>query len=257
MYLRLAFAVAAHLEPEILIVDEVLAVGDEAFQRKCLGQMQSLAGGGRTVLFVSHNLTAVRRLCSFCYVLDGGKLVYQGEPTAAVSHYLDMAASSEQPSSFEYQQEGCHIVVTTRDQYGRPSMIWRYGEPLHVEIKFQVNRPLTKPAVDIAFYTGVNTKLFAFQSDRLQPVAPQARDTYQIVFSVENPGVTVPEIFFDVGLREGFAPYFAKVKGAGRLFPDYSTTPFYIVPDSLLTPRATLEWQTLEEFDELPSAVSE
>src|SRR5204863_4830215 len=64
MYVRLAFAVAAHLQPEILVVDEVLAVGDAAFQRKCLGKMQDIASGGRTVLFVSHNMAAVTRLCS-------------------------------------------------------------------------------------------------------------------------------------------------------------------------------------------------
>jgi len=72
MYVRLAFAVAAHLEPEILIVDEVLAVGDIAFQNKCLGKMQQVAGGGRTVLFVSHNLAAVQRLCSRCLYLNQG-----------------------------------------------------------------------------------------------------------------------------------------------------------------------------------------
>src|SRR6476620_3148664 len=74
MYVRLAFGVAAHLEPEILLVDEVLAVGDVGFQRKSLGKMSDVAKGGRTVLFVSHNLAAVRRLCSNAFLLEGGKL---------------------------------------------------------------------------------------------------------------------------------------------------------------------------------------
>src|SRR5467141_1326859 len=74
MYVRLAFAVAAHLEPEILIVDEVLAVGDSQFQKKCLGKMSDVAGGGRTVLFVSHNIGAVRKLCSRTILLDSGKV---------------------------------------------------------------------------------------------------------------------------------------------------------------------------------------
>jgi lipopolysaccharide transport system ATP-binding protein len=88
MYLRLAFAVAAHLEPEILIVDEVLAVGDVSFQRKCLGKMDAVARGGRTVIFVSHNMEAVRRLCSSALHLSDGSLVDSGETTAVVTHYL-------------------------------------------------------------------------------------------------------------------------------------------------------------------------
>src|SRR5437763_5799446 len=80
MYMRLAFAVAAHLEPEILVVDEVLAVGDTAFQKKCLGKMGDVAKSGRTVLFVSHNLIAVESLTSRVILLEGGKIVFTGRP---------------------------------------------------------------------------------------------------------------------------------------------------------------------------------
>ena len=94
MHLRLAFAVAAHLEPEILLVDEVLAVGDAAFQRKCLRRMGDVAEEGRTVLFVSHNLTAVQGLCARAIRLDGGKVVEEGTPATVVAHYLQEAASA-------------------------------------------------------------------------------------------------------------------------------------------------------------------
>jgi lipopolysaccharide transport system ATP-binding protein len=87
MYLRLAFAVAAHLEPDILLVDEVLAVGDLEFQRKCIGKMGRVAGEGRTVLFVSHNMAAVRTLCRSAMVLDGGRLVREGEPADCIAYY--------------------------------------------------------------------------------------------------------------------------------------------------------------------------
>jgi lipopolysaccharide transport system ATP-binding protein len=88
MYVRLAFAVAAHLEPEILIVDEVLAVGDTQFQRKCLGKMQDVArGGGRTVLFVSHNLSSIMNLCTKGLVLERGKLIYSGTTAGAIQCY--------------------------------------------------------------------------------------------------------------------------------------------------------------------------
>jgi lipopolysaccharide transport system ATP-binding protein len=89
MYVRLAFAVAAHLEPEILLVDEVLAVGDVQFQRKCLGRMGSATREGRTVIFVSHNMTAVQSLCSRVLWLDGGGIVDDGEATRVVGAYLE------------------------------------------------------------------------------------------------------------------------------------------------------------------------
>jgi ABC-type polysaccharide/polyol phosphate transport system ATPase subunit len=87
MYVRLAFAVAAHLEPEVLLVDEVLAVGDAEFQRKSLGKMSDVAKGGRTVLFVSHNLGAIRRLCLHAFVFEHGKLTFGGDVDSALTFY--------------------------------------------------------------------------------------------------------------------------------------------------------------------------
>ena len=94
MYLRLAFAVAAHLEPEILLVDEVLAVGDLAFQRKCLGKMQDVAQGGRTVLYVSHSLGSIKQLCDSCIVLDHGRVTFRGPTLPALTHYTDSVSSA-------------------------------------------------------------------------------------------------------------------------------------------------------------------
>jgi lipopolysaccharide transport system ATP-binding protein len=91
MYMRLAFAVAAHLEPEILLVDEVLAVGDAGFQEKCLGKMSDIARQGRTVLFVSHNLAAVQSLCRRAILLEHGRLASQGPPSRVVSDYLEQS----------------------------------------------------------------------------------------------------------------------------------------------------------------------
>ena len=95
MYLRLAFAVAAHLEPEILIVDEVLAVGDAQFQQRCLGKMGEVSRSGRTVLFVSHSMPAVRALCSRAIVLQGGKVVHDGSVEGAVTYHLDAGGSAD------------------------------------------------------------------------------------------------------------------------------------------------------------------
>jgi lipopolysaccharide transport system ATP-binding protein len=94
MYVRLAFAVAAHFEPEILFVDEVLAVGDTEFQARCLGRMEDFGNSGRTVLFVSHNMQAVAQLCDRAILLDGGVLVREGPSEEIVAHYLQTAAGT-------------------------------------------------------------------------------------------------------------------------------------------------------------------
>jgi lipopolysaccharide transport system ATP-binding protein len=94
MYVRLAFSVAAHLEPEIMLVDEVLAVGDAEFQRRCLGRMEEIGGTGRTVLFVSHNMQAVAQLCDRVILMDGGEVVLDGPSTEVVAHYLQLGHGS-------------------------------------------------------------------------------------------------------------------------------------------------------------------
>jgi len=103
MYVRLAFAVAAHLEPEILIIDEVLAVGDAEFQKKCLGKIGQVSRGGRTVLFVSHNMTAIKQLCSRAIHIDQGRVVLDGRLDDVVDHYLraglEMSTTGEIPES--------------------------------------------------------------------------------------------------------------------------------------------------------------
>lgn len=105
MYLRLAFAVAAHLEPEILIVDEVLAVGDAQFQKKCIGKMQNVAGAGRTVLFVSHNMTAIKDLCSRVLVMSQGQMVASGEPSEMISSYLSVTSQLNYCRQWETPQD--------------------------------------------------------------------------------------------------------------------------------------------------------
>ena len=106
--MRLAFAVAAHLEPEILLVDEVLAVGDAEFQRKSLGKMSDVAKGGRTVLFVSHNLGAIRRLCSHAFVFESGKLAFGGNVDAALTAYERLYGGCEQIGcEYELSRASC------------------------------------------------------------------------------------------------------------------------------------------------------
>jgi homopolymeric O-antigen transport system ATP-binding protein len=101
MYVRLAFAVAAHLEPEILFVDEVLAVGDAAFQKKCLGKMGNVSKQGRTIVFVSHNMTALQKLCTRVVWLNGGQVMDTGDPRKVIDHYLQTNAVANLESVWE------------------------------------------------------------------------------------------------------------------------------------------------------------
>ncbi len=112
MYVRLAFAVAAHLDPEILIVDEVLAVGDAEFQKKCLGKMGDVAGEGRTVLFVSHNMGAIKQLCSSAIVLNSGYLSFMGDVLESVNHYINSFEKTTEVKAFNRTGSGKVVLDT-------------------------------------------------------------------------------------------------------------------------------------------------
>jgi len=145
MYVRLAFAVAAHLEPEIMVVDEVLAVGDAAFQRKCIGKMESAAGEGRTVLFVSHQMDAVQRLCNKGLLLHQGRLIANGAMDEVVKHYLQRHTAAEAEFRFEAPVDGpaAHAIsLRIEDAEGRPAPEVPIGAPWQVRIRFAVERPL-------------------------------------------------------------------------------------------------------------------
>ncbi len=144
MYIRLAFAVAAHLEPEILLVDEALAVGDAAFQRKCLGKMENLAQSGRTVLFVSHNMEAVRTLCQRAILLDEGKVRADGDVEAVVEDYFARfaAGSGRQLRG----TDGLTIeTVVFKNDGGQEIREFCPGEDLIVEIRFDAQKCLETP----------------------------------------------------------------------------------------------------------------
>ena len=141
MYVRLAFAVAAHLEPEILLIDEVLAVGDAGFQKKCLGKMENFAQSGRTVLFVSHNMDAVRRLCQRAVLFDAGKVRADGDVDTVVEDYFSrLSTSSGQVLCGAYQLAVEKVVL--RNDGGQEARVFCPGEDLIVEITFDAREYL-------------------------------------------------------------------------------------------------------------------
>jgi lipopolysaccharide transport system ATP-binding protein len=182
MYLRLAFAVAAHLEPDILVVDEVLAVGDAEFQRRCLGKMSDVAKQGRTVLFVSHNMSAILRLTEEAILLDKGKLVLRAPTQEAVDHYMSTgyaqtgqriwegdeipeSASPFRPLALRlYNQKG-HIVDTVRST-----------EPVTINVEYQLKAPITGLRVGLYLMTTRGEYVFtSFDTDH-----PEMYERYSV-----------------------------------------------------------------------------
>jgi lipopolysaccharide transport system ATP-binding protein len=169
MSIRLAFAVAAFLEPEILIVDEVLAVGDAEFQKRCLGRMGDVAHDGRTVLFVSHNMQAVRRLCGRAILLDQGLVVADGETESVVRGYL---ASIDSPDAGRRRWEDpaerpgdefCHVVeLRVLDDTGQTGTSFFSSRPIHVELELDLRSP--DPAFIAGFDLGTLDGVVVFRS---------------------------------------------------------------------------------------------
>lgn len=143
MYMRLAFAVAAHLEPEILIVDEVLAVGDAAFQKRCLGKMGEVSRHGRTVLFVSHNMTAVRTLCTRVVYLSSGRVLYDGEPKEGVARYLQSSTASGTVRRWNNDDAtaGCASVRLTAAECGSDRDIINVSDEVALSVEYEVTAP--------------------------------------------------------------------------------------------------------------------
>ncbi len=168
MYLRLAFAVAAHLEPEILVVDEVLAVGDAEFQKKCLGKMGDVAQQGRTVLFVSHNMSAILRLTQESIVLEKGRLVLRAPSAEAVDYYLSAGNARAGERYWEAEEVPASaapfrpLAIRVRDAKGNIVDTIRSVEPCTIEIEYALNAPIS--GLRIGIYLSTARGEYAFTS---------------------------------------------------------------------------------------------
>jgi lipopolysaccharide transport system ATP-binding protein len=177
MYVRLAFAVAANVEPEILLVDEVLSVGDAEFQKKCLGKMNDVAKEGRTVLFISHNLQAISTLTSRCLVLDHGQITFEGNSEQAIVRYSRLNEIPE----LRYLAEASATEPKITQVYlktSNPNNVQRHGQPMEVHIEVATPLPLQNAAVSFRIW------------DHLQKPA-----TYQWCFDSQQPLCRTPGIY--------------------------------------------------------------
>jgi lipopolysaccharide transport system ATP-binding protein len=169
MYVRLAFAVAAHLEPEILIIDEVLAVGDQEFQKKCIGKMKEVANVGRTVIFVSHSMSAISALCTRGLYLKSGKVEFSGEIGGAIEKYLNLGNLKEaEVDLLNYavrqgnQAIGMLTGISLYSMQNTPVNIFRIGESIIVKISFKIKEFIRNLEIGFAIIdsSGVTRQLF-------------------------------------------------------------------------------------------------
>lgn len=196
MYVRLAFAVAAHLEPEILLVDEVLAVGDTAFQKKCLGKMDNVAKQGRTVFFVSHNMASVRRLCTSVILLSEGQLLDRSDPRTVIDRYMREGLRDAPAINLTENQ---HLVksplqiveVTVLNAQERPSAVMCLGEQVSVRLTIRTSEPVAQARIGIGVYAdGVRVC-----STHAPPMDFRCDGGPQIVICRLPPNILLPNLY--------------------------------------------------------------
>ncbi len=192
MYVRLGFAVAAHLEPEILLVDEVLAVGDAAFQKKCLGKMGDAAKGGRTVLFVSHQMNQIRRLCERCIWLDAGRVKKSGATTDVVSAYESAVSSMSLEENRDVDDS--HVAARfinwqiVEPAHEQPNVLASMG-PVTLCFSLKVNRHIRSGHHGIALFNNENQLMWATAVNHLHLAAGVREFVYTLPSLPLRPGI--------------------------------------------------------------------
>lgn len=171
MYVRLAFAVAAHLEPEILLVDEVLAVGDAGFQKKCIRKMQDVTKQGRTILFVSHNMGSMGSLCEQVFWLEHGRLKQHGDAKLVISQYMSEGAINQERfmdlSAVTNSHEQRFTRLTIQALEWLSDVPPKHGEPFSIRIHYKANANATDVSCGIGFCTVEGTRILTIDSDYL------------------------------------------------------------------------------------------
>ncbi|MFH1995686.1 MAG: ABC transporter ATP-binding protein [Candidatus Omnitrophota bacterium] len=204
MYVRLAFAVAAHLEPDILLVDEVLAVGDYAFQRKCLGRMSEVAKEGRTVLFVSHNMFTVQNLCTRAILLASGKIVMEGEPTPVINKYMDETKDRAKAVSWDRPEvapgdERARLKAMRIVSQGVATPDPDIDKDFQVEIDYWMLKPLPKVLVSIHIYTATGVCILTTSNTPSVSAAPDPYSTMPYSAGIYRTSCTIPALFLNEG----------------------------------------------------------
>lgn len=231
MYVRLAFAVAAHLDPEILIVDEVLAVGDAQFQKKCLGKMGDVSKEGRTVLFVSHNMAAVKRLCSRVIWIGKGSVHAIGETAPIIDKYLfDGVEESKGVVHFSggFEQDIQFIKVEMRGE-GGPTSSFRSDEPIHLKVFYKVKRHMKGVSVAVHIISSDMESLWSLGDWEVHPELFEQREPgFWVGEWIVPPHILRPGRYFvALGAGDGTAFYHHPDPFSFEITPEGAWRPAY------------------------------
>ncbi|MBI5199198.1 MAG: ABC transporter ATP-binding protein [Nitrospirae bacterium] len=251
MYMRLGFAIAINVDPDILLIDEILAVGDEEFQHKCLNKINEFKRRGKTLVFVSHDLGSVERLCDEVIWLANGVLKASGLPRMVIDKYTDYVASFEEERAFENHQRALDELrkdspnrwgtkeveitgVKLTDGNKKEKYLFEYGEPIKIVLNYKANKRIEDPVFGIGIFRddgvcvyGTNTAIDGFSIDAIEGIG-------NAVFSIEKANLVEGSYLLDVAVhkRDGL-PYDyqsrlysfiirSKVKDIGIYRPDHS-----------------------------------
>jgi lipopolysaccharide transport system ATP-binding protein len=228
MYVRLGFSVAVNVDPDILLIDEVLAVGDESFSHKCLDQMLAFKKAGKTIVLVTHDLPTVERFCERAVWLDGGCLRAQGPPRQVIDSYRQEVARREE-ARFQEDQETAGGVclspagvlskdrwgngdleitrVRTLDDQGLDRHVFQSGEDITVEMEYRVHRPAADVVFGVGIFSGEGTCAYGTNTETDRIVLPELGSQGRIGFKLEKPQLIEGTYFLDVAVhaRDGHA----------------------------------------------------
>jgi lipopolysaccharide transport system ATP-binding protein len=202
MYVRLAFAVAAHLEPEILIVDEVLAVGDHQFQAKCISKMNEVGKSGRTVFFVSHSMSSIQRLCGRVLVLSGGCVLADTDVMSGIAEYL----SSDVANSYSRRPSSVHPSISQAD-------VEVLGENIHLSVRFTSPFQLRPPVLGFVIYDPMGNPVFGTNSRGGRGgITPESTDSGRIEVNIPAGSLRPNQYYVSLWLADAYTDYCALEK---------------------------------------------
>jgi ABC-type polysaccharide/polyol phosphate transport system ATPase subunit len=210
MYVRLGFSIAAHLDPDILLLDEVLAVGDASFQRKCIQRITELKKNGTTIVFISHDLRAVQQLCDRVILLKKGQIEADGDPADTIALYQSASAQMSVPASGMGQKPTGEAIITSLNFYDENEnecLSFETGKPLKAVMNYRVDKPLTDVIFEVQFYSQENRLQSFFSSETLGRTIDVEPGEGSISFDCSSVGLGPGVYFIDAGIRYRLAPY--------------------------------------------------
>jgi ABC-type polysaccharide/polyol phosphate transport system ATPase subunit len=202
MFVRLGFAVAVHVDPGILLIDEVLAVGDEAFQRKCLDRVSELQRQGRTIVFVTHAMQLVHQICDQAVLLDGGRVRTLGDVDRVIKEFRAVMMRGQglevEGATKEVEITGVELL----DAKGRPSAMVAPGESLAVQVELRANRPVDAPVVVVGVHNARDEWVYTTDTDRLDVDLGRVDGKVRVTFELQAIPLMEGQYFATVGVRD-------------------------------------------------------